>query len=109
MIGKLNVKLAKIFSIIKATAVTENFNPSCGQKANRNGAAYGHYLQTGKTTVIRRKGVGDTCVSRHQENVIEGLSETPQTITQCSIEGFKENPQLGPPFNRETSVFLDRG
>ena len=53
------------------------------------------HLQTGKTTVIRRKGVREACVSQHQENVIDGLSETPQTITQCGIEGFKGNPQLG--------------
>ena len=47
----------------KVSAVTENFKPSVGGKANRNSASYGHYLQTGKTAMIRRTGVRETCIS----------------------------------------------
>ena len=34
-------------------------------------------------TTIRRIGVREICFSWHQENGIKGISETPQTITEC--------------------------
>ena len=59
-----------------------------------------------KTTTIRRIGVREICVSRHQENGIKGISETYQTIVECGIEGYKGDPQLGLHFTDIISIMI---
>ena len=50
------------------------------------------HSKTGKNTIIRYTADGETCISRHHGDPMEGIHKSSQTSQHYGTEGFKVGP-----------------